>query len=102
MLERIKRDFRTFLADAPGVRFEHRFEHSRDEGAGWLARCAWMAAGIFFIAIGFVMLFTPGPGILALAFGATCLAQESLALARACDRLELRIRAWVARMRRKR
>jgi hypothetical protein len=101
MFDRIKRDFRTFLGDAPGERFERRFEHSREAGAGWAARLAGIAAGIFFVAIGFVMLFTPGPGLLAIAFGATCLAQESLRLARGCDRLELRIRAWVARLRRK-
>ena len=101
MFDRIKREYRTFLGDAPGSRFERRFESSRAEGASWASRLAWMATGIFFVAIGFVMLFTPGPGLLAIAFGATCLAQESLRLARGCDRLELRIRAWVARLRRK-
>lgn len=101
LFDRIKRDFRTFLGDAPGTRFERRFEASRDQDAGWAARLAWVAAGIFFVTIGFVMLFTPGPGLLAIAFGATCLAQESLQLARGCDRLELRIRAWAARLRRK-
>ena len=100
MFERIRGEFRRFLQDAPGARFARRYEAKRD--SGWMARLAWLAAGIVFILAGFVMLFTPGPGLLALGFGLTCLAQESLALARWCDRLEMRLRAAWARWRAKR
>jgi hypothetical protein len=35
-----------------------------------------------------------------MAFGATCLSQESRALARSCDKTEMRLRGWYARFRR--
>ena len=88
------------MREPPGSRFVRRYEQKRD--AGMLERCGWTVAGFAFILAGLVMLVTPGPGLLALGFGLTCLAQESLALARWCDRFEMRMRALFARWRSKR
>lgn len=101
MFERIRSDFRVFLADPPGARFERRYEHRRRVAAGIVGRLSWIGTGVFFVLAGIVMLFTPGPGLLAIGFGLTCLAQESLALARWCDRFEMRVRAAWERFRRR-
>ena len=101
MFERIRADFRRFIGDAPGARFARRYEMKQGQDLGWMARACWIGAGVLFILAGIVMLVTPGPGLLAIGFGLTCLAQESLALARWCDRLEMRGRAMFARWRRK-
>lgn len=95
MLERIKVEWRKFAAEPPGERFESHYERKRRAEAGLLGRVTWIVAGIFFLLAGFVMLFTPGPGLLAMGFGATCLAQESRRMARFCDRSEVSMRrAW--------
>ena len=95
VLERIKEEWRTFVAEAPGVRFERHYERKRAQEKGLLGRCMWILAGVFFLLAGFVMLFTPGPGLLAIGFGLTCFAQESRRVARFCDRADVRMtRAW--------
>jgi len=96
MVERIRREWRVFAAEPPGERFERHHERKVAEERTLLGRFTWLAAGVFFVVAGIVMLFTPGPGLLAIGFGVTCFAQESRGVARFCDRLELRIRAaWV-------
>jgi hypothetical protein len=95
VLERIKEEWRRFVAEPAGSRFERHYERKRALEKGFAGRCAWIAAGVFFLLAGFVMLFTPGPGLLAIGFGMTCFAQESRRVARFCDRTEVRItRAW--------
>jgi len=96
VLERIKLEWRKFVAEPPGSRFESHYERKRsDESKGTMSRVAWIAAGLFFLIAGIVMLVTPGPGLLAIGFGLTCLSAESRRLARWCDRAELRIlAAW--------
>lgn len=95
MIERIKNEWRKFAAEAPGERFVRHYERKRRQEGSLLGRATWIVAGIFFLLAGFVMLFTPGPGLLAIGFGATCLAQESRRMARFCDRSEMSMRrAW--------
>jgi len=101
MVERIRREWRKFAAEAPGARFERHYQRKRREDKSLIGRISWIAAGIFFLLAGFVMLFTPGPGLLAMGFGATCLAQESRRVARFCDRSEMSIRRAWARWRRR-
>lgn len=102
MFEGIRQEWRRFSAERAGERFVRHYERKRgDEAKGLLRRLGWIAAGIFFLLAGFVMLFTPGPGLLAIGFGATCLAQESHAMARFCDRSEVSIRRAWARFRRR-
>lgn len=95
MLERIKQEWRKFVAEPTGARFERHYERKRQDEKGLLGRSMWIAAGVFFVLAGIVMLFTPGPGLLAIGFGITCLSRESRRLARFCDRTEVRTRdAW--------
>src|SRR5688572_26366752 len=95
MVERIRREWRVFSAEPPGERFERHYERKHRDDRTLLGRLTWIAAGVFFLLAGIVMLFTPGPGLLAIGFGVTCFAQESRRVARACDRAEMRIRrAW--------
>ena len=95
VLERIREEWRRFAAEPSGSRFERHYERKRAQETGVVQRCIWILAGIFFMLAGFVMLFTPGPGLLALGFGATCFAQESRRVARLCDRADVRLtRAW--------
>jgi hypothetical protein len=60
MLDRIKHEWRKFTAEPPGERFERHYERSRREAKGLMGRVTWIAAGVFFLLAGFVMLFTPG------------------------------------------
>jgi len=99
MVEGIRKEWRVFAAEAPGERFERHYERKRRDDRTLAGRLTWIAAGIFFVLAGIVMLFTPGPGLLAIGFGVTCFAQESRRVARFCDRLELRIRAAWSRWR---
>jgi hypothetical protein len=99
VLEPIKQEWRRFAAEPPGERFERHYERKRALEGGLMGRCMWIAAGVLFMLAGIVMLFTPGPGLLAIGFGVTCLSRESRRLSRACDRAELRIREWWARWR---
>lgn len=93
MFERIRQEWRKFAAEPPGSRFERQYERKHEGGLA--GRALWIGAGVFFVLAGFVMLFTPGPGLLALGFGVTCLARESRWLSQSCDRAEVRIRrAW--------
>ena len=100
MLERIKQEWRTFAAEPPGSRFESHHERKRGiERQGAMARIAWIATGMIFLLAGVVMLFTPGPGLLAIGFGLVCLSAESRRLARRCDQAEMRIREAYSRWR---
>lgn len=97
----IRREWRKFAAEPAGERFERHYERKRGEKPGLLGRLTWVVAGIFFVLAGIVMLFTPGPGLLSIGFGVTCLSQESLWLARSCDRLEMWLRRIWGRWRRR-
>lgn len=57
------------------------------------------AAGAVILFAGLVMLITPGPGWLTIFLGAAILAEESLIMARALDRLELWVRAMTRSLR---
>jgi hypothetical protein len=101
MRERIKREWRTFAAEPPGHRFERHYERQKSLEGGILGRLTWVFAGVFFLLAGFVMLFTPGPGLLSMGFGFTCLARESRRMSRFCDRTEMWIRRVWERWRRR-
>jgi hypothetical protein len=102
VLRRLREEWRHFVDAAPGNRFQ--LLHGRKRaGRGGLARALfWWSAGFVLMVAGFVMLFTPGPGILTLALGIACIAQESLPFARRCDRFELRLRRHYSRWRSRR
>lgn len=97
MFQRLRREWRLFIACPPGSRFAELHERKRVSGRGWGSRLFWWSTGVILVVAGFVMLFTPGPGLLTMAFGVACIAQESMRIARSCDRLELRLRAMLKR-----
>ena len=93
----MRQEWRRFIAAPPGTRFAALHEREHAGPRGMAQRLAWWCTGCVGILAGFVMLFTPGPGLLALAFGIACIARESLPFARKCDRAEVRLRQRYAR-----
>lgn len=76
----------------PGRRFSARYRHRRRKHTRlehWLA----LAGGTALMAVGAVLFFTPGPGLILFAAGAAMTARESHRAARFFDRAELRLRA---------
>ena len=88
----MREEWRHFVGARAGTRFVRLHERKSAAGRGIARRLAWWLMGFALTLAGFVMLFTPGPGILTLALGIGCIAGESLAFARKCDRTELRLR----------
>lgn len=79
--------------DAPaGERFRREHARARDKGA--VARTGLWLGGLALIAAGVVMLFIPGPGIVAIALGLALVATASRRLATWLDLGECRLRAW--------
>ena len=76
----------------PGRRFSARYRHRRRNRTRlehWLA----LSGGIALMAVGTILFFTPGPGLLFFGAGAVLMARESHGAARFFDRVELRLRA---------
>jgi len=84
----------SLLAGTPGRRFSARYRHRRRRGSR-LARALSIGAGGALMAIGALLFFTPGPGVLVFLAGGTLVARESPRAARALDRLELSVRLWL-------
>ena len=102
VFDRMRREWRQFVDADAGVRFARLHERKRATGRGFARRMAWWGMGVVLILAGLVMLVTPGPGLLTLALGVACIAQESLPFARKCDRMEVRLRkAWRRRRERR-
>ena len=101
MVSRLHSEWRRFVKAPAGTRFQQGYRERAPGAAslGW--RLLRWAAGLAALAAGTVMLFTPGPGLLAMAFGAALLARESLAVARRCDACELWLREAWSRLRRR-
>jgi hypothetical protein len=100
MLDAARREWRSFREDEPGQRFanHHKREHRSASRAAIIVRAA---LGALLIAGGIVLLFIPGPGLLAMLFGVGLVAGESRWLASRMDRLELRARHFAAALRRR-
>ena len=82
----VKREWRAFKHDEPGVRFQHQHDRLQKQSHG--LRVALAAVGIVLTLGGIVMLFIPGPGLLVAVFGLALLAGLSNALAKLLDRAE--------------
>ncbi len=81
----------------PGQRFRAHYEHVQRESRA--ARAAHIVIGVLLIAAGIVMLFIPGPGILAILFGLAMIGGISRRIAERMDHGETRVRGWWARRR---
>jgi uncharacterized protein (TIGR02611 family) len=92
MLEKLKQGWHDFERDAPGQRFQQRYERRRRRGQSIWRKAVIIGAGILIMAAGLFFLVAPGPGLLVVFIGGSLIAQESLFAARALDWLEVRLR----------
>jgi uncharacterized membrane protein HdeD (DUF308 family) len=103
-VQSLKVEWQRFRADAPGERF--RNHHDRAQSAPKAARVVQLVLGVLLIAVGIVLCFIPGPGLLVLLFGLGSLSSLSRGVARTLDRLELGLRSigrrWKRRWKRRR
>ena len=85
--------FEDILRGTPGRRF--RALHRVRSGRHRALKASTILAGIVLALVGVALIPTPGPGALAVLVGVGLVASESLAFARALDRLELRVRSML-------
>jgi hypothetical protein len=97
-----REEWEALKASAPGARFRERYERMRAIPRPTHERIARCLCGIVTTLVGLVLVPLPGPGWLIVGFGVTLLAQESLPIARWCDRVEARARGWLERWRARR
>ena len=100
LIGRLKQGWRELRRGEPGRRFRSRYERKRRSGrSGAVRKCCMIIGGLVVVLAGIVLLPLPGPGMVIVAIGALLMAEESSMTAKALDRLELRARALVARVR---
>lgn len=93
MFSRLHKEWSRFVKAPAGERFQ--MLHADCERGSLGGRIARWSVGVLAILAGLVMIVTPGPGLLTIAFGAAVIARESSGVARRCDGLEMRMRrAW--------
>jgi hypothetical protein len=99
MFAKLRRNVRAFMTVPSGQRFRAHYERMRAR-PGFLRAIIAVGAGLLLLALGIVMMVTPGPGFIVAAIGAALIAGESLFAARILDRIDsFATRAW-ARWRR--
>jgi hypothetical protein len=101
MLEKLKQRLIAFAEGEPGSRFQARYRRVHASKRNPLHKAFFIGLGVFIMAAGVFFLPAPGPGMVIIAIGAAMIAQESLAMARFMDRMELRGRRWFVWLRRK-
>ncbi|MBT0959848.1 hypothetical protein [Denitromonas iodatirespirans] len=99
MFERARQGWRALKRSEPGERFQDRYHRYQSQRAGrpGPAVVVRMVGGVGMALLGFMMLFTPGPGLVFLAAGGALLGSESRRVARGLDRLEILVRQAAAR-----
>lgn len=93
MLDSMRKSWRDLKKDEPGHRFQNRFKRSHKKGGA--SRVVKLAIGGVLIVAGIVLLVIPGPGSVLIVIGVALIAEESEKMARALDKIELRLRRWV-------
>lgn len=100
VLERLKVQVRELLRDAPGQRFQRRYHRVHETGGiVVLRKILFIGGGVLVVCAGLFFLPAPGPGMVIIAIGATMMAQESLAVAKVLDWLEVKGRKATGRLR---
>ncbi len=95
----LKRRVRRFLAAPAGTRFRAHYERMKAR-ASLTRALIGIGSGLILLAIGLILLFLPGPGMLVALIGAALIAGESLTVARILDGIEVRATALWKRWRR--
>lgn len=95
-----KQQFHELQRGRPGRRFQARYEKAKKgrRGHNTTGRIVRLVLGFALMAGGLILMVIPGPGLPLLFLGAGFVATESLWVARAMDRLEVRLRAvwrWI-------
>lgn len=98
-LDRLKREWQLFRQAPAGERFQRRYARQAHNRSSFAWKVVWIALGLVFFVIGIIMLAAPGPGLLVLFVACSMVAGESRWAARTLDRLELKARAFAARVR---
>lgn len=93
--QKVRRSWRLLKGGKAGDRFE-RFYRSQQEGRTPARKLVSIVIGFAIAAAGLVLLPAPGPGMLVVALGLGLLAREFLAVARALDWLEPKLRRAAA------
>ena len=99
MFAKLRRSMRAFMTVRSGMRFRAHYERMR-ANPGFLRTVFAIGAGLILLALGIIMMVTPGPGFIVAAIGAALIAGELMFAARILDRIDLfATRTW-ARWRR--
>jgi hypothetical protein len=93
MFEHVRQRVHELRQAQPGQRFQQYYRQRQVKRSHRVLRLLLMTVGLVCVLIGFLMLVTPGPGVVFLLAGGAFLAEESLWVARAFDGTELRMRA---------
>jgi hypothetical protein len=93
MFDRLKEQWKQFVALPSGRRFVTRNRLRRERASGLARKIVVISLGGIVLLVGVAMLVLPGPGILVMIIGAAFIAEESLIAARLLDRCDI----WIAR-----
>jgi hypothetical protein len=99
MFARLRRNVHAFMTVPSGRRFRAHYERMRAK-PGVLRAVLAVGAGLLLLALGIVMMVTPGPGLIVAALGGALIAGESIFAARILDRVDLFATQTIARWRR--
>jgi len=100
---RLKYEWSAFKGLEPGERFQTQYRRHRQSEAGKspFRRVLHVIVGVAALALGVVLMFTPGPAVLLFLLAGGLFAMQSLAVARALDGTELRARASLRAIRKR-
>ena len=91
-LAQMKREWRLFKRDEPGMRFRNQRRRMRNGSRSVMI--AQVILGVLLVSGGVLLLFIPGPGLLFIVFGLALIAGLSRKLAGLMDRTEPKVRRW--------
>ena len=97
MRPQARRSWEALRRDPPGERFQRHYRRRHEQERGRLIRLRVVGLASVLIGVGVVLLFVPGPGTVLIGLGAALVAEESLAVARALDWTELKLRRLIGR-----
>jgi hypothetical protein len=98
MIGRAKRSWRLFKSSKPGDRFQVRYYHRKQSGAGRLGRIFNIVVGSILVIVSTFFGWAPGPGLVTFFIGLGLIGGEFLTVARFLDWCEVRLRKLAHRV----